>query len=160
MNLSGPKLNSNTRKPPACKISSHLVHWGLSYRYPLAQEPGLCSPLFKIVLLYFTQPKFLNKRLLQFHPWAQIFFINPVVGKCSKSPACIKNPRPQKVIVVCIWPILCLHNEFPLSRLPTNAHQQQWLNKHSNMNEVKLKIIFSISDSSGLKSFIPLPIYC
>ena len=152
MNFTGPKLNSKFQ------VIWSIGDWVTGT--PLPKNLDFAPPLFKIVLLYFTQPKFLNKRLLQFHPWAQIFFINPVVGKCSKSPACIKNPRPQKVIVVCIWPILCLHNEFPLSRLPTNAHQQQWLNKHSNMNEVKLKIIFSISDSSGLKSFIPLPIYC
>ena len=47
--MSGPKLNSNTQKPPACKISSHLVLWGLSYRHPLVREPGLCSPPFQKV---------------------------------------------------------------------------------------------------------------
>ena len=46
MNLIRPKLKSNTQKPPACEISSHLVYWGLSYRHPLVQEPGLCSPPF------------------------------------------------------------------------------------------------------------------
>ena len=48
MTLTWPKLNTNPQKTPACKISSHLVHWGLSYRHHLIQEPGLCSPPFQI----------------------------------------------------------------------------------------------------------------
>ena len=52
MTLTLPKLNSNTQKPPACKISSHLVHWGLSYRHLLVQEPGLCSPPFSLIKLF------------------------------------------------------------------------------------------------------------
>ena len=49
MSLTWPKLNSNPQKPPTCKISSHLDHWGLSYRYPLVWKPRLCSLSFNFL---------------------------------------------------------------------------------------------------------------
>ena len=76
MTLTWPKLNSNTQKPPVCKISSHLVFWGLSYRHPLVREPGLCSPPLQkldtrrdILCLSFAKKCLKNEKVKSFFPY-------------------------------------------------------------------------------------------
>ena len=45
-----PSFEQNSNVFLTCKISSHLVHWGLSYSQPLDQKSWLCCSPFILVL--------------------------------------------------------------------------------------------------------------